>query len=821
MIIADYVDGPYEGVSQTPPQLRLAGACQAMEDCLPAIPNGVSKRPPFTWVKKLTSNGLASGSALVIDVPRGDPSLDATMILSKESGSIVARLFRTSTMAPLTLTVTTAAQTYLNLNAPTPKSGFRATSVEDVTFITNRTVAVADTGTTATARPFEAILWVKAAQYGNGFFVTVTPHVGSPVSASFATGTGATAADTPSLDTSGIAKALFDGTDPDAGHDAVSATHLNALISQGFTVTLSGPTIYIAHPSIDFSIATADGQGNTAMVAIKGEANAFSDLPVIAVNGFVVKIDAETAGGFSDYWVAFDASSSALKGVWKEVIAPGAPLGLEPTTMPIGMSVTGSPGAETWTLDTLPWTGRTVGDLTTSPDPPFIGDQITDVKWWRGRLELIANGSVMLSASDSPYKFYASTLVTQLDSDALDFLSPEERKTMFKAGLTFDLRNVIFAHRCQAVISAGGPVAPDAVRIDLMSDTDFSDQVVPQGSNHHVYYAALRSNALAIYELAIDRLSGLALPQNKTLAVPSYIPATIDTAATELIDYMTLYGSSGLGQIYVHIYRYTDFQAVQNSFSRWNLPTGWGLAGFYFKSTVLYALLVDSSSNYHWATLDVSPGTIDDGAAAAILTNWDMRVKDTSCTGIAYSAATNQTTYTLPYPVAASIQASVRAPLVVNGYPEGYLPQIASHTTTTVVLKGNWTAYSLWFGYPYNSQIVQSKWYYRGQDQRPQHAGRLSLKKMRLDLANFGGLSALVQIDGRADRTMNWSGLYMNDPQTPFNLAPSKATQTLSVPIGGNAEETTITLSNNTHLGFRLLGIEWQADWNPSARRVT
>lgn len=812
MIITDYVDGPYEGVSQTPPQVRLAGACEAMDDCLPAIPNGLQKRPPFTWVKQLTSNALADKNAFVMDIPRGDPSKDATLIISKESGSLVARLFKTSDMSAIALTVTSAAQTYLNINAPTPGSDLRACAIEDVTFITNRTVTVDYGSSTAAARNHEAILWVKDAQYGRHFNVQVTPSGGGTTTIDFKTSQGSDSNSTPSLDTSAIAKALYDGTNPAPTTSAVvTGTPLNTL---GW-VTLDGPTLYFSNAT-DFTIDAADGQGNTAMVALKGSVQAFSDLPKIAHDGFTVKVSAELAGGVSDYWVKFVADNSTTSGHWKECIAPGASLGLDPTTMPIVLTAV---DGGTWTLDTGPWKGRQVGDSTLSPDPPFLGDQITDVKWWRGRLQLVANGSAILSSSADPYLFYASTLTVNEDSDAVDFLSPAERKTNFKAAVTFDSRNLLFANRVQAIISSSGAISGSSARIDLLGDTDFTDQIVPQSSNHKVYYAALRSKSAVIYELSIDRISGVALTDDKTKAVPTYIPNTINRASTDKLDYLTLYGTSAASQFFLHIYRYSDFQQVQNSWSRWNLPAGWTLAGYYFKATILYALLVSSTSNFHWVTLDVAPGQIDDGANATLLTYLDLRAKDTACSSITYSAGTGNTTCTLPIPVTAGIVAACRTP--AGTHPEGYLPAIVSHTTTQVVLQGDWRNVPLWFGYTFNSKVVQSKWYKRGQDERPEHAGRLSLKKMRLDLANFGNLVATVSIAGRADRVSTFEGYWMNDPETVLDAPPGKKTVTLPVSIGGDAEETAVTLSNSTHLGFKLLGIEWQADWNPSARRIS
>lgn len=817
-IEALYVAGPYEGVSQAPPQVRLPGACQDMQDVIATIPNGIQKRPPFEYVGKITTNGRGGGDAFYAEIPRGSPSTDLTLVLNMESLSVVPYLWRTAdtALAQIPVTVTVAAQAYLNFNTPSPNLNLRAVSVEDVTFITNRTVPVADSGATSPSRPFEALLWIKTGQYGRNYDVFITPAGGSLVSASYRPGTGATSTDALGVGTDIIAFSLYGGTAGTGGTYSGVSGGLSSLTSMGFTVIITGSTIYISHPTNNFAILSQDDQGGSAMEAIYESVQNFSDLPAVAQDGMIVRVlQSEGGGGNSDFYVQFVASAPP-NGAWKECVAPLAPLGVNPQTMPYTLSPV---GGTTWTIDVAPWKGRQTGDATLSPDPGFVGDFIEDVKWFRGRLELVYNDGTAFSDSADPYNFYTTTLAVAKDSDPLGFLTPVERKTFFKQGLTFDNRCVVYADKVQAIISSNGPFTADNARSDTLGTYDFNDAVPLQPSNHRVYFSATTSVASLIYELAIDRLSGLALTEELTTAVPFFLPTTLDRAATLQVNYFTVYGSSGASKLYIHVPRYSEQQRVQNAFYEWNLPTGYTLAGMFFKGSILRLALLGPDGNLHQFTAECAPEAIDPGGT--VRTYVDLKFPEATCT-VSYSGLTGLTKVVTPMAPQAGAFASVRGAGGSNGYPETYLITVDHIDATAVYLKGNWVGATFYIGYLYASYFIPTEWFITGQDGKPQHVARLSLRKLNADVADFGYLRFEINIVGRTVRTVEFQGLYLEDPsRAGSNTPPNSQTRKLPVPINGPSTDTFVKIINDQHVGFKFLGYEWQGDWNPRARRVT
>lgn len=821
--ISDYVVGPYQGVSQAPPQDRLAGTCDAMEDCIATIPNGIQKRPPFTWTKQLLDSGgspivLTSGAKWV-HIARGDPSTDVTLLLNQTGGGLGMYLFQSSSMAAIAIAAFDAtALAYLNSGAPVPNTDLKVTSVEDVTFITNRKVAVALAGTAAGGRPHEAFVWVKTGGFSRQYTVTVSPSGGTPVTAGFQSQDGASSLDTYGTDTAAVALGLYSGTLPSGGHAVISGSPLNGLVSQGFTVSVDGSLISISHPSNDFSIDSADGLGNTAMTAVKDNVQSFSDLPAIAPNGFTVRVNQSLAGGNADYYAQFSASGGASGGYWKEVIRPGGDLGISAASMPVGLTNT----AGVWALVELPWTGRTTGDPTTSLDPDFLGDTIQDIGWWRGRLCLLANGSCSLSASDSPYRFYTSTLITAKESDPIGLLPPSDSKAFFRQLVLFDQRLIAFGDKMQGIAqSSGAVVTPTSTGMFPLSDSDFTDQVPTQGCNHKVYFAAGDGQSLAIYEIGIDRLSGLALPEELTPAVPTYLPPTLDRAATVKPDFITVYGTSGTGRFIVHVFRYAEQQRVQNAFFGWNLPTGWTIGGFYIKGRILYAAIADPVGNLHGATMDLTPNRLD--PSGTLQTHLDMRVTNAQCT-VAFTASSSggSTLFTLPIRNSGNIVAAVRGPGSAN-YPEGYFPTISAFNSGSVTLPGDWRGIPLWFGYLYSSFFIPTTFYKMGQDQKPEMSGRLTIKRLHANVSTFGYLRAEVSVVGRATRLVAADGMTLGSADIPLNAGnvDIRNVATFPVPVGGKNEDVSIKFVNDSHLGFKFTGFEWIGQFTPRATRVT
>jgi hypothetical protein len=736
------------------------------------------------------------------------------LVLNRVAGVTVPHLFLADSLASVPVTVVgAAAQAYLDASpSGVTHRDLRAFSIEDVTFITNRNRVVANASTLAATRPYEGLIWVKSGGYARTTSVTVTPASGTPVTVTYTTDRGDTAADALGVGTDRIAKGLYDGTIPTSSDVVITGTPLTNLTSQGFTVTLLGSLIYLSHPTINFTMVISDDAGGSAVVGFKDSTQRFIDLPLVAANGFTIKIAQEAAGGNSDYYVRFTASGTTTTGVWSEVVQPGAALGLDPNTMPVKLYLNGA----NWEITVAQWGQRTTGNATLVPDPDFIGDYIQRVGWWRGRLHLLAKNSQYLSSSADPFVFYASSLVAALDSDPIGLLPPADRKAFFMDAIDVNQRLITFADKAQAIAdAAAGAVTPTGVQNRKLGSTGFNPLLPVQEAFSRAYYTASGTTGLTVFELALDRISGEIEPEDLSVGTPSLLPLTTDRVATYDKGYITVYGTTGASALVVHLFRYSNAERVQNGFVPWTLPTGYGLSGLLFRGQRLYVFLRDAAGALHIASSDMAP-TATDPSPGTVLQLLDLKVSSAALAAPTYNSTTDETTFVLPYSVSGAI-ATVR--VATSDYWEGFTPTVVSQVTTSIVLKGDWRTIGLWFGLVRTHTFTPKKWFVRGEDGNVRLDGRLTLTALRLDLGPLSYIEATVSILGRSARTATFNANTLTSGPN-LTQAPNMEVAQLRLPLGGQNLHTTVTIGNSSHFGFAVLGYEWDGDYNTRSRRT-
>lgn len=838
--IARYIPAPLGGVSQAPPLARSPEQAEALEDCLVAIPQGVTKRPPFTGQCILKDHpGDTTGVFEHIQRLAGQ---DVILTVTNEAAVVVPRVYEMAGLPQSydpagypseTITIQAAAQAYLNSGNPVPSSDLSVLTVEDYTFIVNRKVTVdlqrtAGVPDTNATRPPEAMLWCKLSAYGRTYKVTVTPAGGTPVTVTLHTPDGSASTNTAFVDTDVIAESLLTGAYT-ALNGATISGNLNALVADNFVLTRVGGVISLIRTSGgDFTVAVEDGQGGTALTAIKGTVQRFSDLPAKAVDGFTCKITQQSGTGDDDFYVKFTETAGKGTGVWEEVLAPGAQLGLDPETMPVGLYFDGG-----WKLDVLAWKSRTTGNEDLALDPDFVGQSIEDLSFWRGRLAIVSGEGTSLSAADDPFRSYPRTLSTVLDSDPVSLLSPFPNKSALRYAIPFDTRLVVFGDIAQVQVTSDGTLTPKSGRADVLATYEFSRESRPQSSNGRIYFVAPRgSDYSTIYELSTDRVGGVTGADDLTEDIPRYIPAGVDRLANCPVNYTIVYGKSGGTSLYPHLFRYRDRQRIQNAFQTWSLPTGHTLGGMFFVNTRLYLLACSSEGYAGVVVADIAPNLLDPDASSRILTRLDFRVMETQV-DMTYEASDNRTRMVLPYLRTDELRVAVRAPGGQGGtpysgsdlpeVPEGYLaPQLADQSDAAdneVLLAGDWTGCPLWAGFAYRMRYRPSRFYALAQDGTPLRSGRLSLRRLAIDLVDTAYLRVEVTARGRGVRSYAFEGYRYDDPASIYDMVPLSTT-TFNVPLFVENDQATIDLINDSHLPSQIIGSEWRGEFNPKALRL-
>lgn len=838
MRISSYAEAPYQGVSQAPAQVRLPTQAEALSDIFTSVPSGAQKRPPMNWacgLEDLATNDIASTY-----IPKGSVG-NFLFTVTNESGVVTPRLYSlgglpssAAMIAAETVTISSDAQAYLNSGNPSAADDIVLLTVEDYTFILNRKVVVANGATASSTRPFEGMLWVRQAAYARTYQVIVRQGATVLETVTLVTPNGKDATDGKDVDTDIIAGGLYGSSYPVGSTSATNGASvtgsLSSLTGSGFTVTLQGGVIYLSHATVDFTLEVKDGQGGQALLAIKDKVQTFADLPKKApVAGFTVKITQQTGTDDDDFWVQWVETAGRGTGLWQEALAPGANLGVDPLTLPVGLVY--DSGAGTWGIDVLDWVGRTTGNEELVPDPGFVGQVLEDITFWRGRLALIYNEGCRASSATDPLRLYPSTLASVLDDDAFEVINPLEGQAEFVHGVAFKQVLVLWGRKGQAKVRATqGALTPDTVACEPYSHYEVSPLVRPQASNDRIYFATPRgSAATAVYEVEVPSTGNedAAEGDDMSVSVPRYIPAGINHAATCVVNYLTVYGKLGDTYVTPHLYRYSDRQRVQNAWSRWHLPEGCTYAGGFFVNTVFY-VIVKRGGVVHLLTMDTADGVVDPGSD--YLAHLNYKLTDDTLISLTYDSVTDVTTAVFPYVPAVAPTFLVAYPGGVAGptvggelldAPEGTVAEgvVWTAASNTVTIPGDWSQVNLIIGEDYTGAWTFSRLFYRDPEGRPNRTGRMVLKKLTLDLDRTVTLAARITIGGRPPVTYNFESTLLDTPAAAYDRV-NLYSGPWSIPLGGTSEEVTIEVLMDGWGPANVLGYTWEGEVNPKAMRM-
>ena len=142
--ITQTIPNLYQGISEAPDEQKLPGQVRNAENVVPDIIDGLTKRPGLEFVKTLT-NVQSAGNWFQYYRDEDEGSY-----VGQVARNGVVRVWRCSDGQEMTVNTTDAPETYL---AHTADGDIQTLTINDTTFLVNRTQTVTMAATTAPARP--------------------------------------------------------------------------------------------------------------------------------------------------------------------------------------------------------------------------------------------------------------------------------------------------------------------------------------------------------------------------------------------------------------------------------------------------------------------------------------------------------------------------------------------------------------------------------------------------------------------------------------------------------------------------------------------
>lgn len=582
------------GVSQQPDIIRFPDQVTELVNGFPNEVEGLQKRPPTISVGRL--GGHVDSSKKKYHVINRDES--ERYILQLGSGEY--QVYDLNGLAKECKFENEEAKQYIVAN--NPKASLKAVTVADYTFVLNTEKEVgAVEGRSDAGWSNTALVYIKNAQYAKTYAIYINGNYICGV----ITPDGGEAKQAVQTTTAFIARALYallttgkkpDGNNPDVGgsyddllnqvggRSTMGYSRSTVNISQ-YQCALIGDSMITIRPksgNTPPNILVKDGFGNQNAIAYMGKVTAVNKLPPLAPNGYIMQISGEKNSEDDDFYVKWDD----LHKVWKETIAPSIPYKINPKNMPHAI-VRESDGS--FTLKKLPWVDRGAGNEDTNPDPSFIGRKINDIFFYRNRLGVISDESIILSSTNDFFNFWFKSSAAIADTDPIDVSVSSNKVATLTHAVPFARELMLFSREGQFVLSSDGVMTPKSVKCDQITNFDYNPMVQPISVGPSIFFVNDRVNHSSLMRYySLQDVADLKDAEDVSAHIPTYIPNGITRLSGNTTEnVVTLVNTKNPNTVYCYKFILQNGVSEQQAWFRWT---------FGYKGTeVVLAEFIDST----------------------------------------------------------------------------------------------------------------------------------------------------------------------------------------------------------------------------------
>jgi len=787
-LISQIIPNLLNGVSQQPDELRLPTQCTSQVNGLSSVIEGLRKRPPTEYIKKISSSTATTVFSHTIN---RDTDKRYEVIIG--SGSI--SVFDLLTGTQKTVDAPDGASYLVSSD---PKNDFKAVTIADYTFLVNKSVTVAMAASTSPTYGSAALVYVRQGAYGQTYAVTVNGIVSN-----YTTST----TDVTTLKSDAIASQL--------------ASALTTNLGSGWTITRVASTVLIQKDDgATFSIQGSDGQGNKYMTVTNGTIQSFSDLPETAPEGFIVKVSNTSSNQIDDYYVKFHVTNNTTfgQGTWKECVAPGIAWELDKLTMP-HVLIRNADG--TFTFKAQDWTKRDAGDLTSNPNPSFVGLTLNDVFFFKGRLGLAADENIILSEVSEFFNFFRTTVLTVLDSEPIDAAASHNKVSIIQHAIAYNQNLLLFSDQSQFIVEGRETLTAESIAINPTTEYVCSKRCKPIGQGPNVYFVEPNGDYSALREYFVSDSNDTNQAADITAHVPTYIPGEVfKLAGSDTFKTIFALTDSDPDSLYVYSYFWKGDEKIQSSWSVWTF-SGVEILNMDVIGAYLY-LITKRSDGLYIERLKLQPKAQD--SYSSYVTLVDCRLtNETSGVSASYSSSTNLTTFTIPYPVTGTMEVVTRATSPQVGRAPGVRLSIVSQSGNTVTLVGDYTTQPVWIGVRYEFSYEFSTLFLRVPSQtggvQAVQSGRTQVRTMSISYERTSYFRIEVTPAYRDTSAFIYNGRTLGSASNDLGSVPLMDGKHGASVLCRNYDAT-IRLLNDTPVPCHLTTAEWEGFHVERARRA-
>lgn len=659
-------------------------------------------------------------------------------------------------------------------------------TLNDYTFVLNKTKEVAMKSTTTAALPNQAFVVINVVAYNVDYKVLLT--IGNSTT-TFTHSTPAAAV----INNSAQAK-----TDANSIASAL-ASSINA--NSNYTAVQVGPGISITSSS-SFKIEVRGGSQQDGIYAFQNSVPNVSRLPIQAKNGYKLKIINTTDIDIDDMWVKFETSNGQTygAGAWVETNGPGIQFELDELTLPHQL-VRQADGS--FKYEPVNWADRVVGDDNTNPLPSFIGEKIKSMFFFRNRFGVLANDAVILSKAGDFFNFFVTSAKTATDDDPIDISASSTRPVFLNYVQPTAVGLVLFGENDQFYLTTDSDtLSPLTAKINKLSSFEADPGVEAVSLGTSMVFIAKTPLYTHMYELMNISTDQPPTSRDTTQNVPELIPDSIDNLICSPGLSMVSMASKNKETIYQYRFFNSGDNRVVETWYKWEM-TGKVLDQFFDNSTYyavvhddtrVYALSFDMNQSSEQGFLTLPTGEKTD----VCLDLW------TTNPPVAYNSSTKKSTYTLPFNAITGKKLSL-----VNTTDGSLLEPTFSGNTFDV--DGDFRGQDVVVGLNYDMKLELPKLYVfsqSGDNVSNDDVSNLIIHRIKVSTGLSGPVDYKIDITGLSD----WENVVSVTLPYLYNLNKVNmlASATHNVPIFQRNENLGILIEGTTPYPVSLLGFSWE-----------
>lgn len=779
------------GISQQPAILRLPEQLEEQINGYSTEVGGLQKRAPTVHIKNLFSAPSSTYRPLVHIVKRDEEEKYIMIFDGNGSCKIYdedGKEYR----------VTIDAKSAQYLSGVDPRKYLKCITIADYTFIVNTKKKVAMTGNVWDSGRWKgtqgALFNVKSGQYGR----TYACIINDVTIASYTTPDGSNASDSTKVDVNWIVSQLA-----------------NSARNNGWTVETGDSWLYVKKAgTIIKTVKIKDGYNGMSMFGIYHAVQNFNNLPRSAPNGFTVQVKGATNVA-DDYYVRYDGDTQ----LWTECARPETPTTLDSSTMPQGLVRNAD---MSFTLKTLDWDDRDVGDEDSNPEPSFVGATINDIFFYRNRLGFISGENVILSRSASFFNFWFASVVDMQDTDPIDLAVSHNSVSILYHAVPFDEELLLFSNDTQFLLRADGILSPKNCSLTEVTEFTCNPYVRPVGAGRRVYFPTERAEFTTIKEyFTIEDTTNLKDAQDVTSHVPSFIPngvyKIVSSNTENVLGFFTLGDES---KVYIYKYLFIDNSRLQSSWSYWEFNGARILGGGFINST-LY-LVFDRQGMITLESISFTYNTKDYEEYEPYRVFMDRKIVLPAITSDAYDDIEGRTKVDMKTIYGDTLKAGVSYGLVDSkGFFRKWTPE-EMVDGRYVWLQGNWVGRRLIEGELYKFKAKFSEVMIRKQDDNGVTAyteGRLQLKNFWVNYANCGYIKAIVECFDKETYEYVMTARLLGSGRNKIGLTALETGQ-FKFPVQSLSSNCSISIETELPMPVALIGAGWEGVYYKRATRV-